>query len=128
MIKKYLFFLVLGPISSLLWVFWVLPEINERGTISETLQWFLVQSIFPILFALLIAIKQKIVFWLLVIYSGFILLFCIGMFGWALMGPETPASIYVVCGLLVVMAFGLLFNTLKDLKLDQRVKQYETQD
>ena len=128
MIKKYLFFLGLGPVANLLWTLWVLPEINERGTISETLQWFLVQSIFPILFYLLIVLKKKIVFWLMIIYSGFMLLFCIGMLGWALMGPEAPGSIYMVCALQILMAFGLLFNALKDLKLDQGVKRYETQD
>ena len=128
MIKKYLFFLVLGPIANLLWALLVLPQINERGSGLETLQWFLVQSIFPVVFCLLIMLKKKFVHWLLMIYSGFIILFAIGMLGWALMGPEAPVSIYVVCSLLLVMAFGLLFNSLKDSKLGQTVKRYETQD
>ena len=127
-IKKYLFFLILGPVSNLLWAFWVLPQINERGSGRETLQWFLVQSIFPVLFCLLIMFKKKLVHWLLMIYSGFMILFAIGMLGWALMGPEAPVSIYVVCCLLLVMAFGLLFHSLKDSKLGQKVKRYETQD
>ncbi len=128
MIKKYLFFLGLGPLANLLWVLWVLPAINERGTVHETLQWFLIQSIFPILFAVLVVLKQKVVYWFMIIYSGFMLLFCIGMLGWALMGPEAPVSIYAVCFLLLVMAFGLLFNALKDSKLGQEEKPYETQD
>ena len=128
MIKKYLFFLVLGPIANLLWALWVLPQINERGSGPETLQWFLVQSIFPVAFCLLIILKKKFVHWLLMIYSGFMILFAIGMMGWAMMGPEAPVSIYVVCALLLVTAFGLLFNSLKDSKLGQKVKRYETQD
>ena len=126
--KRYLFFLVLGPIANLLWVFWVLPQINERGSSSEMVQWFLVQSLFPIISLFLISLKKKFVFLFLIVYSGFVILFSIGMLGWALMGPEAPISIYVVCCLLLVMAFGLLFNSMKDLKLGQGVKRYETQD
>ena len=128
MIKRYLFFLILGPVANLSWVLWVLPAINERGTLAETLQWFLVQSLFPILFGLLITFKKKVVFWPMIVYSGFMILFTIGMLGWALMGPEAPVSIYAVCLLLIVMAFGLLFNSLKDLKLGRGVQRYETQD
>ena len=128
MIKRYIFFLMLGPLANLAWVVWVLPEINELGTRAETLQWFLVQSLFPVLFGLLIALKKKFVFWLMVVYSGFIILFAIGMLGWALMGPEAPVSIYAVCCLLIVMAFGLLFNSLKDLKFDRGIQKYETHD
>lgn len=128
MIKKYLFFLLLGPVANILWALWVLPQINERGTGPETLQWFLVQSLFPVIFGILLALKKKLVFWLLIIYSGFTILFAIGMLGWALMGPEAPVSIFIVCLLLLVMAFGLLFNSLKDLKLGHGVRRYETQD
>ena len=128
MIKKYLFFLALGPIANLLWALWALPQINERGSNLEMAQWFLVQSLFPIVFGFLISLKKKFVFWLLMVYSGFMILFAIGMLGWALMGPEAPVSIYMVCSLLLVMAFGLLFNSLKDLKFGQGVKRYETQD
>ena len=119
---------MLGPTANLLWALWVLPQINEHGTGPETLQWFLVQSLFPVLFGFLVIFKKRIVFWLLMIYSGFMILFTIGMLGWALMGPEAPLSIYAVCLLLLVMGFGLLFNSLKDLKLGQGVKRYETQD
>ena len=128
MIKKYLFFLVLGPIANLLWALWVLPQINERGSGPEMLQWFLVQSLFPAVFCLLIALKQKFVHWLLIIYSGFMILFVIGMLGWALMGPEAPLSIYAVCFLLLIMGFGLMYNAFKDSKLGQKVERYETQD
>ena len=127
-IKRYVFFLVLGPMANLLWALWVLPQINERGSGSEMLEWFLVQSLFPMIFGLLISLKKKVVFWFLMIYSGFMILFTIGMLGWALMGPATPLSIFVVCLLLLVMAFGLLFNSLKDLKFGQGAIRYETQD
>ena len=128
MINKYLFFLILGPVANLLWALWVLPEINERGSGLETLQWFLAQSIFPVAFCFFIILKKKFVHWLLIIYSGFMILFAIGMLGWALMGPEAPLSIYVVCLLLLIMAFGLLYNSFKDSKLGQKVQRYETQD
>ena len=127
-IKRYLLFLLLGPTANVLWALWVLPQINERGTGPEMLQWFLVQSFYPVIFGVLLAFRKKLVFWLLIIYSGFMTLFTIGMLGWALMSPEAPISIYVVCLLLVIMSFGLLFNSLKDLKLDRGVQRYETQD
>ena len=126
--KKYSPYLILGPIANLLWVFWVLPQINERGTLHESVEWIIIQSLFPVIFAILLIAKKNYVFWMLVVYSGFIILFMIGMIGWALMGPETPIAIYIVCGILMVMAFGLLFNSLSDLKVGQGVKPYETQD
>ena len=126
--KKYSPYLILGPIANFLWVFWVLPQINERGTIRETSQWIVIQCLFPVIFTVLLAAKKKYVFWMLVVYSGFIILFMIGLIGWALMGPATPISIYVVCAMLMAMAFGLLFNSLSDLKVGQGVKPYETQD
>ena len=128
MINKYLFFLVLGPIANLLWALWVLPQINERGNGPEMLQWLLVQSLFPAAFCLLIGLKHKLVYWLLIIYSGFMILFAIGMLGWALMGPEAPLSIYAVCFLLLIMGFGIMYNSFKDSKLGQKIKRYETQD
>ena len=128
MIKRYLLFLLLGPIANLLWALWVLPQINERGSGLEMAQWFLVQSLFPVIFGILIKLNIKLVHWLLIIYSGFMILFTIGMLGWAMMGPEAPISIYVVCSILLVMGFGLMFNSLKDLKFGQGVKRYETKD
>src|SRR3989338_6625705 len=116
MIKKYVTFLLLGPLANLLWAFWVLPGIDERGDRSEMFQWILVKSLFPAVFTFLIVFKIKYVYWMMTIYSGFMILFVIGMLGWAMMGPETPVSVYVVCGILIVMAFGLLFNSLQDLK------------
>ena len=128
MIKKYAIFLILGPIANLLWVFWALPQINELGNPQETAQWFFVQSLFPIIFAILIFLKKKYVFWAILMYSGFIILYAIGMLGWALMGPETPISIFTECVLLMIMSFGLLFNSIKDLNILKEVKRYETQD
>lgn len=126
--KKYLTFLILGPLANLLWAFWVLPQINEVGNQSETLQWILIQSLFPVIFTVLIAFKKKYVFWLMVMYSGFMILFVIGMLGWAMMGPEAPVSIYAVCGILLVMSFGLLFHSLQDLKVGKGVERYETEE
>ncbi len=127
-LSRYVIFLLLGPAANLLWVFWVLPQINERGTWQETVQWIGIQSLFPLLFGILLAVKKKYVFWMLLVYSGFMILFMIGMIGWALMGPATPIAVYAVCALLMVMAFGLLINSLRDLKVGQGVKRYETED
>ena len=110
MLKKYAFFLMLGPISNALWAWWALPQINEQGSMEETLQWILVQAILPTLFSILLLFRQRFVFWLMTVYSGFIILFTIGIAGWALMGSGVPFSIYTVCLVMFVMGFGILFH------------------
>ncbi len=127
--KKYLPFLILGPISNALWAWWALPEINEQGTGYETLQWLCTQALVPVLFVgLLLFFRKKIVYWLLVIYSGFIILFGIGIFGWALMGAATPLSIYAVCFIFFIMGFGILYQALKDLNFGKTVRRYHDED
>jgi hypothetical protein len=128
MLKKYLPFLVLGPISNALWAFWALPEINEQGTFAEMFQWICVQALLPVMLGILLLTKWRLVFWLFVIHSGFIILYAIGILGWALMGLATPVSIYVVAVVLLVMGFGILYHALKDLKFDQKWVKYETID
>ena len=115
MAKKYLPFLLMIPISNALWAWWVLPEMNEQGTFSETLAWLFVQALVPLLFGILLNRKQRYVFWLLFIYAALIILFGVGILGWALMGPGTPFSVYATCLLFVVVGFGILFNSMKDL-------------
>ncbi len=127
-LRNYLFFLLLGPVSNALWGYWALPEIGEQGTQIETLQWLCTQAILPVVFAVSLGLGMKFVLWFVLIYSGFILLFGIGIFGWALMGPGTPLSIYVVCALFFIMGFGLLYWSLKDLKFGREEKRYHVED
>ena len=128
MIKKYLPFLILGPASNILWATWALSEINEQGTFGETMQWIATQALLPILLGILVALRSKIGLWLLTVYSGFVLLFGIGILGWALMGPATPLSVYVVCFILFVMGFGLLYQSMKDLKIGKKARRDYAQD
>ncbi len=128
MLKKYAVFLMLGPVSNALWAWWALPEIHEQGTMEEILQWILVQATLPAAFAVLLLFKWRLVLLLMTAYSGFILLFAAGVLGWALMGGGTPLSVYTVCLALFVMGFGILFNSLKDLGVGQKVKRYDFED
>ena len=128
MLRKYFPFLVLGPISNGLWAFWVLPRIGEQGTFRETIQWICVQALIPVLLGILLVMRRKFVFWLLLVYSGFTILFALGILGWALMGAATPISIYLVSAVLLIMGFGVMFNTLSDLKVGNKVTRYETED
>ena len=128
MLKKYTFFLMLGPISNALWAWWALPQINEQGSMEETIQWILIQAILPAVFAVLLLFSRRFVLWLMTIYSGFIILFTIGMLGWALMGLGVPFSIYVVCAVMFVMGFGMLFHSLKDLNVGQEARRYDLED
>ena len=128
MLKKYIPFLILGPLSNALWAGWALPEISEQGTPSETVQWICVQALLPLIFCMLLALKQRLAFWCLMIYSGFIILFGVGVFGWALMGPGTPLSVYAVCLTLFVMGFGLLYQSMKDLNFGKKTRRYDVED
>lgn len=128
MLKKYAFFLMLGPISNALWAWWALPQINEQGSVEETIQWVCVQAILPAVFAVLLLFRQKFVLWLMTIYSGFMILFTLGIAGWALMGSGVPLSIYGVCLVMFVMGFGILFNSLKDLNVGQIARRYDPED
>ena len=126
-LKKYILFLLLGPVSNFLWAGWVLPEINEQGTFVETVQWISVQALLPLIFCVLLALKQKFVHWMMIVYSGFIILFAVGVLGWALMGPGTPASVYVVCLILFVMGFGILYQSMKDLDFEKKPRRYDAE-
>ena len=128
MLKKYLPFLALGPLANLLWAFWALREINEQGSFVEMFQWICVQALLPVMLGLLLALKPKFAYGFLLVYSGFTILFSLGILGWALMGLGTPLSVYVVSAVLLVMGFGVLFHTLNDSKWGQRVTRYETED
>lgn len=128
MLKKYAVFLMMGPVSNALWAWWALPQINEQGTRGEALQWISVQAVAPTLFAVLLLFRQRFVYWLMVVYSGFIILFATGVAGWALIGSGVPVSIYVVLLVLFMMGFGILFNSLKDLNVGRVVKRYDFED
>ncbi|MGH7198222.1 MAG: hypothetical protein ACREH5_05740 [Candidatus Omnitrophota bacterium] len=128
MLRKYWFFLFLGPVSNALWGYWALPQIGEQGTQAETFQWLCTQAILPAVFAVSLAFGMRFVLWFVLIYSGFMLLFGIGIFGWALMGPGTPLSIYAVCVLIFIMGFGLLYQSLKDLNFGRKEPRYDAED
>ena len=128
MLKKYTIYLLLGPLSNVLWALWVLPQINEQGTAGETLTWLCVQAFLPAVFVIFLYLKKRFIFWLLLVHSGFIILYAVGILGWSLMGLFVPASIYVVCGILFVMGFGILYHSISDLKISGKVKRYEFED
>ncbi len=120
--------MALGPAANLLWAFWALREINEQGGFVEMLQWICVQALLPVMLGLLLALRPKFAYGFLLVYSGFTILFALGILGWALMGLGTPLSIYAVSTVLLVMGFGILFQALKDSRWGQKVTRYETED
>lgn len=129
MSRKYIPLLSLGPAANVLWAFWALRDLHEQGTALEMLQWFSMQILIPVLFALLLNFKRRYIYWMLIAYSGIIFLFAFGTLGWALMGEHTPLSVYVVGAVLGLMGFGILYSAMKDLNLGNReVKHYEAPD
>ncbi len=125
MVKKYLPFFVLQTLANVLWAFWVLPSIGESGTFSETMKWLGVQLLFPIFFCLLLSGRRKSAYVLMTIYASVIALYALGMTGWALIGEGTPVSVYVICFLFFAVAFGIVFNSLKDLNVGQKARRYD---
>lgn len=126
--KKYLLLLALGPLSNALWAFWALPQIGEQGYLGETVEWVVVQALLPVLFAVLLRRKKKYTYWLLVLYSMYLLLYAIGILGWGLIGAATPFSIYCVAALMLMMGFGLMYQSLKDLGLGKKEKYYDLEN
>lgn len=90
---------------------------------TETIQWIAIQALMPLFFGLLLLLRSRIVFWFLIVYSGFIILYGIGILGWGLMGPATPLSVYAVGGVLFVMGFGLLYQAMKDLRVGEKERK-----
>jgi hypothetical protein len=124
MLKKYLPFFILQLTANSIWVFLVLPAVGEEGTLSETLRWLAIQIALPGFLAWLLIRGRRYALWLLIIYASLILLFGLGMVGWALMGEATPWTVYAVCLLFFVVGFGILFYALKDLNIGQKPRQY----
>ena len=120
MLRKYLPFLALKVGSDGLWAYWALPQMGEQGSDLQTLEWMGVQALVPLLFSLLLLRKQRYVYWFLLVYGGLIVLYGLGTFGWAMIGPATPFSVHVVCVLFFIIGFGILFNAMQDLKLGGR--------
>lgn len=125
MLKKYLFFFSLQVFAIALWAFWVLPDVGETGEFSQTAAWLAVQVLFPVFFSLLIARRRKSGYWLTALYGVIIGLYALGMTGWALVGAGTPVSVYAVCAIFFVVAFGVVFNALKDLNIGQKQRRYD---
>ncbi len=128
MLRDYLFFLILIPVSNALWAWWVLPEMNEQGAFSETLEWIFVQSLVPLLFGILLGRRQGYVYWFLFVYAALLVLFGVGTLGWALMGPGTPFSVYVACLLFFVIGFGLLFYSMRDLNFGRDRRKFDLEE
>ena len=93
---------------------------GEQGTGWQTLEWMGAQALVPLLFSLLLLRGQRYVLWLLLSYGALILLYGLGTFGWAIIGPATPFSVHIVCILFFILGFGILFNALQDLKIGRR--------
>ena len=124
MLKKYSPIFILQILSNALWGYWVLPSVGEQGTAPEMIRWMGMQIALPFLLGVLLSRKRRYAFWLLILYAALIILFGLGMFGWALMGPSTPMSVYIVCGLFFVVGFWALFQSMKDLGIGQKPRQY----
>ena len=123
--KKSLFYLALQVTNNFLWAWWVLPSIHEEGTVWQTLNWLLVQALLPVLLAMLLVRRRRYAFVFLLLYSVFILLYGCGLAGWALIGAATPYSLYVVCGSFFVVGFGLLYQSLKGMKVGRTIRRFE---
>ncbi len=128
MFKKFLPFLILGPVANLLWLLWVAPEIGEIGNRSEALEWITVQMVLPLIFSIFLLLRRKFILWAILVYSGFIILYTLGVLGWALMGEGTPLSVYAVSIILFVMSFGLIYQALKGLNIGKKEKYYGFED
>ena len=128
MFRKFLPFLVLGPVANLLWVLWVAPAIGELGGRDQMLEWIAVQMILPLVFSLFLLLRRKFILWVLLVYGAFVALYALGLSGWALMGAETPVSVYVVSLVLFVMSFGLIYQSLQGLNIGKKEKYYGFED
>ena len=128
MVKKFLPFLVLGPIGNLLWLLWALPQIGEQGDSSQILEWIAAQMVLPLIFSIFLLLRRRFILWVILIYSAFMILYALGVLGWALMGAGTPLSVYVVTGVLFVMSFGLAYRSLKALNIGKKEKYYGFDD
>lgn len=125
MLKKYWIIFSFQIAANTLWVFWALPQIGEEASLVHSLEWLGTQILFPIFFSLLISQRRKSGFWLVVVYGAFTGLYGLGTFAWAVIGTYTPASVYVVSGLFIVIAFTLIFAALKDLNIGKTRRRYD---
>ena len=126
--KRYLALFLWAPLANILWAWWVLPGIGEQGSLSQIAVWLSAQAILPVLLLLLVLYKSRLGYRLIVIYSVFILLHGMGMLGWGLTGPGTPLSLYAACVILLVMGFGLFYQSLKSLGIGKTQRRYDLED
>ena len=125
MFKKYLPFFGLQLLANCLWLFWVLPSLEESGSVIEMAAWLGAQVLLPVFLSFLIARRRKIGYWLTVIYGLHLGLFALGMTGWSLMSEWTPFSVYAVSAIFFVVSFGTVFLGLKDLNIGQKARRYD---
>lgn len=126
--KKYAPFFILQILANALWVFWSLPEMGETGTLFETASWLIAQALLPIFLSSLLQAKRKSGYWLTFGYGLVFGLYGFGTLGWSLMGPFTPLSVYTVSALFLVIGFGTVFQSLKDLNIGKPVRRYDIED
>jgi hypothetical protein len=113
-------------VAQTLWALWVLPKMNEEGSPRQIAVWLGVQVLFLCLLFLILLRRKKYSFWSMFVYAATLLLFAIGLLGWALMGLSTPLAVYAVCGLFFLSSFGMMIASLKDLGVRQRqMKSFE---
>ena len=103
----------------------MLPGLGESGSISQMIKWVGVQVLVPVFLLLLISRRRKSGYWLTVVYGSLLGLYGMGMVGWALVGEASPLSIYAVCALFFVVAFGIVFQALTDLNIGQKARRYD---
>ena len=118
MFRKFLPFLVLGPVANLLWVLWVAPAIGELGDRDQMLEWIIVQMILPLMFSLFLLLRRRFILWVLLVYGGFVALYALEMlcvYERSRGGPEALKSFFLtlrspgwIVFHVVVLAFALL--------------------
>ncbi len=124
-VKKYLPFLFLSFVASVLWVSWCLADINEQGSFREMVEWLVSQAGLQILLGALLVTRSRAAYFAALVYGGFLILYAAGLLGWALMGEATPFSVYLVTALHFINALSFLFHALNDLHVPLKIHHYD---
>lgn len=126
--KKYVFFFSFHVLSVVLWAVLALPAMHESGSFPDEASWFAAQIVLPVFMTTLLARGYKPGFWIALGWGAMVLLSGAGLLGWALMGPGTPAAVYVVAVLLLIDGLGVFSSALKDLNWIRERNRYAFED
>ncbi len=126
--KRYITLFAVQISTFALWAWKALPDMNEQGSLVETLKWLGMQALVAVFLILLLARASRVSRWLVVVYAGFVALFGYGTLGWSLIGAATPLSVYSVAVLFIVNGLALLFHALKDLNIGRERKESRFED